>query len=322
MKIRSLVKFLFCCAVAGTGSLPALAQRMVKIAFYNVENMYDTVPEESGRDAEYTPAGRMKWDTGRYRGKLANISKVLDEIDADIVGLAEIEGERVVRDLVTTLHTDYNYIHLPGSDYRGMDVAMLYKGDKFVPERWRLLRMGASREVLYVRGELLGERIDLLVCHLPSQLNSARYRDRALAALAALADSLHRSHPNARVVLVGDFNADPSDRVMRRHLRTGEVAVDGNFPLFCPFAALASRGVGSYAYGGRWRLYDNIFLSTRLLGGGALRYRDCGIFIRPWLMDGQSVSRKGYPLRTFAGGAYLAGYSDHLPVFVSLALVE
>lgn len=292
------------------------AQETVTVAFYNVENLYDTVPSQSGRDSGYTPDGRMRWDTGRYRNKLANIARVIDGLDADIVGLAEVESEIAVRDLVMTLRTDYNYIYMTGNDARGMNLALFYKGDKFVPEEVRLVRTGATREVLYVRGELLGERIDMLVCHMPSQMNSARYRDRALAAIYELAESIQYSHRDARVVLAGDFNADPADRVMRRRFHTKEAAVDGSLPLFCPLASLASRGVGSYVYNNRWLLYDNIFLSTRFLGGAGLRYRDCGVFIRPWMLDGETVSRRGYPLRTFSSGVYLNGYSDHLPVFV------
>ena len=319
-KISGFLRIAFFCAIALLLCSTSYGRQRAMIAFYNVENLYDTIVSASGNDSDYTPGGRMKWNTDRYRNKLANISRVLDELDADIVGLAEVEGENVVRDLVMTLETDYNYIHLSGGDYRGMDLAVLYKGDKFVPEEWKLVRIGSSREVLYVRGELYGERIDLLVCHLPSQMNSTRYRDRALKSLARLACFIQENGNAARVILAGDFNTDPSERVMRRHLRSGEVAVDGNFPLFCPFASLAAKGIGSYAYDNRWRLYDNIFLSTRFLGGDVLRYDGCGIFIRPWLMDDQTVSRKGYPFRTFSSGAYLGGYSDHLPVFISLTV--
>lgn len=316
--MTGLCRFIILFAVLLSVSGVATAREVVTVAFYNVENLYDTVPHPSGRDADYTPEGKMRWDSMRYAGKLANVARVLDGMDADLVGLAEVESEIAVRDLVMTLHTDYNYVHLPGSDYRGMGLALLFKGDKFVPDEARLIRAGSSREVLYVRGELYGERIDLLACHLPSRMNGVRLRDKALASVYRLAESIHGSDGDARVVLAGDFNADPSERLMRRRFYTGEVAVDGDRPLFAPFAVLAVHGVGSYVYNNRWLLFDNIFLSTRFLGGDGFRYLDCGIFLRPWMLDGKTVSRKGYPLRTFAGGVYLGGYSDHLPVFVSL----
>ncbi len=305
--------FLLCAVPAGVW-----ARDVAKVAFYNVENLYDTVPDPSGSDADYLPGGRMKWDSVRYAAKLGNIARVLDELGADIVGLAEVESETAVRGLVVTLKTDYNYIFLSGGDDRGMDHALLYKGDKFVPDTARLMKVASSREVLYVRGELYGERVDVLVCHLPSQMNSARYRDRALASLYGLVEYIHGKDRDARVILAGDFNADPADRAMRRRFYTADVAVDGRRPLFAPLAPLAAKGVGSYVYNNRWLLYDNIFLSTRFLGGDGFRYLDSGVFLRPWMLDGETVSRKGYPLRTFAGGVYIGGYSDHLPVFVSL----
>lgn len=293
-------------------------RELATIVFYNVENFYDTIPDVSGRDSDYTPMGRIKWDSVKYSTKLVNIARVLDAIEADLVGIAEIESETAVRDLVMTLKTDYNYIFKPSGDYRGMDLALLYKGDKFVPEESRRIHSGSSRDVLYVKGELCGERIDILVCHLPSQINSARSRDQALQSLYWLASAIHDSDWEARVVLVGDFNADPADRLMRRRFFTNDVAVDGRRPLFSPLASLADRGVGSYVYNNRWLLYDNIFLSTRFLGGNGFRYFDSGVFLRPWMLDEQTVSRRGYPLRTFSSGAYLGGFSDHLPVFVSL----
>lgn len=297
---------------------PADAREVASVAFYNVENLYDTVPDASGHDADYTVGGRMRWDSVRYANKLANIARVLDGMDADLVGLAEVESEAAVRDLVATLRTDYNYIHMSGDDFRGMDQVLLYKGDKFMPEAVRLVNIGSSRGVLYVKGELYGERVDMLVSHLPSQMNSARYRDRALTAIYQLARNIHDSDTRARVILVGDFNADPADAVMRRRFYTADVAVDGNRPLFAPLAAIAAQGMGSYVYNNRWLLYDNIFLSVRFLGGDGLRYLDSGVFLRPWMLDAGTVARKGYPLRTFSGGAYLNGYSDHLPVFVKL----
>ena len=296
----------------------ASAREVVKIAFYNVENFYDTIPDPAGGDTEYLPGGTRNWDTERYSAKLTNIARVLDELDADVAGLAEIENETAVRDLVMTLRTDYNYIYLSGGDSRGMNLAVLYKGDKFVPDTARLVGIASSRKALYVRGELYGERVDVIVCHMPSQMNAARYRDRGLASLYGYVEYLHGHDRDARIILVGDFNADPADRIMKRRFHTAEVAVDGRRPLFAPLSQLAAHGVGSYVYNNRWLLYDNIFLSTRFLGGDGFRYLDSGIFLRPWMLDNETVSRKGYPFRTFAGGVYLGGYSDHLPVFVLL----
>ncbi len=295
---------------------PGRAGTPVSIGFYNVENLYDTVPSLFHDDRDYTPQGRMHWNSKRYQNKLQNLSRVIDEMSLDIIGLSEIESEQAIRDLVLTLKTDYNYIHRTTGDYRGMDLALLYKGDKFLPEEVQLIRSDASREFLYVRGELLGRRIDLLVCHLPSLLNEREYRERAMRRLYAFADSLQRNDRDACLVIMGDFNADPRDPIMRRNMHTSRKATADGMLLFNPLLTAARQGMGSYVYDNRWHLYDNIFLSGKFLIGERFAYLRSGIFIRPWLLTEGHSQRRGSPLRTFSGGNYLNGFSDHLPVFV------
>lgn len=298
------------------GALP----RKAKLAFYNVENLYDTIPSLFYDDSDYTPRGSRRWDAERYGRKLANLGRVIDQMDADMLGMCEVESEQAVRDLVTSLGTDYNYIHHTGSDRRGMDLALLYKGDRFVPDGERLVRSRSGREFLYVRGELLGQRVDVVVCHMPSQLNTREARERALTALRSFADSLHRSDPEARVVVMGDFNATPADRSMRRIFGTGRKYASGGELFLTPFSPLAAKGYGTYAFRNRWQLLDNIFLSNRLSGDSRVRYADCGIFSRGYMLGADHKNRQRYPLRTFSGGQYLGGFSDHLPVYVILEI--
>lgn len=299
-------------------SLPSAAQECVSLAFYNVENLYDTVPSVFYDDRDYTPGGRMGWGGERYGAKLRNLARVIDAMAPDVIGLAEVESERAVRELVMTLRTDYNYIHRTTGDYRGMDVALLYKGDKFILERVRQVPSASGREFLYVRGELLGERVDLVICHLPSQFNVYGRRVASLAKLYRFADSLHRADPRARMVVAGDFNANPTDRAMRRAFRTGRRVADGSVFLFGPLYPMFRRGYGSYVYRDRWNLYDNFFLDNGFLSGDGWRYDRAGIFVREWMLSPGDAGRRGYPLRTFSSGAYTGGFSDHLPVFVEL----
>ena len=288
----------------------------MSVAFYNVENLYDTVPSAFYDDRDYTPSGRMSWGEERYGTKLRHLARVIDAMSPDVIGLAEVESERAVRELVMTLQTDYNYIHRTTSDRRGMDVAVLYKGDKFIPERVRQVPSASGREFLYVRGELLGERLDLVVCHLPSQFNNYERREASLSKLYRFADSLHRSDPGARLIVTGDFNANPTDRIMRSAFRTGRRVADGSVFLFSPLYPMFRRGQGSYVYRDCWNLYDNFFLDNGFLSGEGWRYDRAGVFVREWMLSSGGGQRRGYPLRTFSSGAYTGGYSDHLPVFV------
>lgn len=305
------------------GALHAVGQERVSVAFYNVENLFDTIPSLFYDDSDYTPSGRNRWDTERYRRKTAHIARVIDEMAADVIALAEVESEEVVRDLVAALHTDYNYIHRTSGDRRGMDLALLYKGDKFFPRK-TVSVPAVGREFLHVSGRLRGVDVEIVVCHLPSNFNGSGYRSRAMQRLYDFVQELHRSRRTDRIIVLGDFNASTTDKIMRRHFATGRRVADGNFYLFNPLHEAARKGAGSYVYHDRWVLFDYIFLGSGFGSDAPMRYLRAGIFVRGYLLAGTgdasrfapgSAAGYGYPLRTFSAGKYLGGYSDHLPVF-------
>lgn len=286
-------------------ALPVSAQHTATVGFWNTENMFDTIPSaEYSDDRDYTPAAKQSWNSERYANKQRNIARILDEMSLDVVGLAEVENEGVVRDLIMTLDTDYNYIHrTAGKKPRGRDIVLLYKGDRFIPHEVRTVDSRTSRSFLYVRGALRGRRVDIVMCHLPSMLNRTAYRERAAAHLFRFADSLHAADPEAHIMIMGDFNATPRDKVIRH------TACDS---LFCPLESAAAEGKGSYGYNNRWLLYDNIYLSLRLVE----EFSRADIYIKPHLLyDDPKLKRHGYPRRTFTNGRYTDGFSDHLPVF-------
>ncbi|MDR0510211.1 MAG: hypothetical protein LBH06_03875 [Rikenellaceae bacterium] len=299
----------------------ALAQgpQPVKLGFYNVENFYDTIPSLFRDDGDFTPQGRNRWNTERYLRKTANLARVLDDMSLDVVALAEVENEAVVRDLVTTLHTDYNYIYRTTGDFRGLDVALLYKGDKLYPGRVRQIELGSTREALYVRGELHGKRIDLIICHLPSKLNNKAYQRLAMTNIHNFADSLQRCDGEAHIVVMGDMNCDPRERPMRDIFGLNTALDD----LFSPLLPEAQKGGGSYVYNSRRMMFDNIFLSRALFDlPGPIVCRSAGVFVRDYMLAAAlSGMKTGYPLRTFVGTDYVGGFSDHLPVYVILEVI-
>ena len=169
--------FLFLSASALLPQEDAAAQhRKVSAAFYNVENLFDTISSPFRNDSDFTPSGRYRWDAERYRTKLSRIARTIDDAGFDIVALAEVESERAVRDLTATLADDYNFIHRTTSDRRGIDIALLYKGDKFFPSEVSQIPSGTSREFLFVRGDLIGHETGLLSPPLEIQRQILPYR--------------------------------------------------------------------------------------------------------------------------------------------------
>lgn len=279
----------------------ASAQRPPVVMFYNVESLYDTIPSLFYNDSDYTPKGALRWNSARYQNKLRSLASVIDSVAAEIVALAEVENEGVVRDLVMTLSTDYNYIHRTSNDARGMDLAILYKGDKFFPSQIRMVESGYRRDFLYVQGKLCGERIDLIVCHLPSQLGRRENRLRAQQRLATFVDSLHRADSSARIIIAGDFNDTPSLTLKRNIMPTW------SSPLLLE---AERRGEGTIVYDGRWLMYDNFWIDPKAFPSARAQ-----VYIRRDMLSNNEGVR---PLRTFTSRAYTAGPSDHLPVILHL----
>ena len=219
MRPIRLLSVLLCATAFCCGTAAGTEPDRIRIACYNVESLFDTVPDPSAGDAEFTPHSPRRWNTERYRMKINHISRVIDDLDADLLALAEVENEAVVRDLMYAMRSDYNYIHRNSGDPRGMDVVLLYRGSRFFPTRVRqVFGRGLTRSLLTVDGELLGESVTLILCHLPSQMNAARYRAEAFRSLRRTVDSLLTGSPQRKLVVLGDFNAEPDARESRKIL--------------------------------------------------------------------------------------------------------
>src|SRR5680860_1213774 len=78
------------------------------IAFYNVENLFDTENDPFTCDDDRTPEGKDIWNTEKYEDKLKNIARVISEIGTEtaknspaVIGLCEIENLKVLEDLIS-----------------------------------------------------------------------------------------------------------------------------------------------------------------------------------------------------------------------------
>ncbi|NDE05302.1 MAG: endonuclease/exonuclease/phosphatase family protein, partial [Flavobacteriia bacterium] len=107
----------------------ALAQQTQTIAFYNVENLFDTI-DGPNDDAEFLPSAESKWDASKYEAKIAHIRQVMADLNMPMVmGVCEIENKSVLTDLIGN-DKRYGIVHYDSPDARGIDAAMLYRKDK------------------------------------------------------------------------------------------------------------------------------------------------------------------------------------------------
>tara|TARA_R110000868_G_scaffold124959_3_gene330069 strand:+ start:37695 stop:38735 length:1041 start_codon:yes stop_codon:yes gene_type:complete len=311
------------------------------IAFYNVENLFDTTNDSLIFDDDRTPEGKDNWTQARYNKKIETISKVLSEIGSDvtktspdIIGLCEVENKNVVEDLVhhTYLQTkDYGIIHFDSPDERGIDVALLYKKSAFIPNSFKSHRLllynedgfrDYTRDQLVVSGYLDNEQFYFIVNHWPSRSGGeTRSKPNRLAAAKLnkhIIDSIIKTDASARIISMGDLNDDPTSDSLKKILRTkGKTKNLEENDLFNPMEKLHKKGIGSLAYRDKWNLFDQLFFTSNLITPEKIDYTfwKALIYNPSYLID-QSGRYKGYPLRTYAGGSYVGGYSDHFPVYM------
>ena len=313
------------------------------IAFYNLENLFDTQNDTLIFDDDRTPEGKDKWTTERFNNKIANLAQVLSEIGAetsntspDVIGVCEVENKQVLLDLIShpfLREKNYGIVHFDSPDERGIDVALLYKKNVFVPLNFNSRRLllfdddderNYTRDQLVVEGVLDGETVFLIVNHWPSrsggELRSRPYRLQAAKLNKRIIDSIRRIDVTAKIIGMGDFNDDPVDPSLKKVLGVkGKKNRLDSLDLFGPMEKLFKKGFGSLAYRDRWNLFDQIYMTSNLINksSDSFKYWKTGIFTPPYLMDAKGTY-KGYPLRTYAGGSYVGGYSDHFPVYIYL----
>jgi predicted extracellular nuclease len=313
------------------------------IAFYNVENLFDTINNPNTFDDDRTPKGKDRWTAKNYYDKLAKLGETINLIGRKeslqaptIIGLAEIENRAVLEDLVASSEMQknaYGIIHFDSPDARGIDVAMLYKKNVFIPLNFKkhalyiidsqTNKQQYTRDQLVVSGLLEGEKISFIINHWPSrrggEARSAYKRIAAAELNKKIIDSLYIRNSNALIINMGDFNDDPTNKSLKEVLKgsTRQHAIDSLF-MYNPMLKMHKKGMGTLAYRDSWNLFDQLLLSPSLAKkNDGLYFWKAGIF-NPDMLITQKGRYKGYPFRSYANGNYVGGYSDHFPVYIIL----
>jgi hypothetical protein len=209
MKMKHFLASFVMLFAVNQGFTQAKNFKIQTIAFYNVENLFDTINDPKINDDEYTPT--RGWTNKNYRKKLDNLSRVIPEIGTGenqknapvVIGLCEVENRGVLEDLIKhpkMVPHGYSIIHFDSPDKRGIDTALLYQSKFFTPTSYTniplLIYRDAeeqkkaeekeeegddktvadtkskrvyTRDQLLVTGYLDGEEISFIVNHWPSR---------------------------------------------------------------------------------------------------------------------------------------------------------
>ena len=315
------------------------AQKSVRVVFYNLENCFDCIDDEGKNDGQFTPEGDYHWTEKRYQTKLRHLSQALAAAGQDgfpdIVGMAEIENEGVLQQLLRTanMSRDYRYVYHESPDKRGIDVCFVYNRFRFrlLETHWFAVypkgSRHSSRDILYVKGRLADRRdIHFFVCHWPSRYGGAKEsepgRFQAAQVVKFRTDSIMAADSRARILIMGDFNDEPTDLSLMRELQarpdTCRCRPAELYNLMWQLA-VSDQKPKSYKYQGRWSELDQIIVSSALYRSPELRPRS-GVLAKDFLLTEDTRYMGVKPFRTYNGRSWLGGYSDHLPVWADIPL--
>lgn len=299
---------------------------------YNVENLFDTIDDPEKIDEEFTPESKKQWTEKRYEQKLSDLAKVISNVNTKslpaIIGLEEIENQKVLEDLVaqpSLKKGNYAIAHYESPDKRGIDVALLYNPKilKLIHSEALHVNPGfATRDILHAEGKIGGENFHIYVNHWPSRIGGTEQSEpHRIAAANVLKESIDKvlaANPNANIVVMGDMNDEPQNKSIYETLGAKLPSEESRLVNLMLPADLKDEG--TYNFRGNWNMLDNLIVSKSLLDSNGLKVSDNigHIFHQPWM---EYISKKNgdmSPNRTYGGPNYYGGVSDHFPVYFTL----
>lgn len=315
-----------------SSEVPLVRHDMQTIAFYNCENLFDVYDDKRINDNDFTPHSVKKWTYQRYENKLRKLSFAISNIGREetgkhpaIVGLAEVENAKVVKDLIKQDNLSdchYNYIHYNSLDRRGIDVALIYDRTAFKVTHSETFSVDLvnpldnslelTRDILLVSGFLDGEKIHVIANHWSSRREGEKETEyRRLTSSGKLGDiigALKKEDANAKIVIIGDFNDEPFSSSIR--------ALEEAHQLHNTMKTVRSFSRGTTIHNRKWNLFDQILVSINFFKGSEnqMEFFKADIFDADFLKIFRG-RYKGTPYRTYVGKKYAGGYSDHFPVY-------
>lgn len=315
----------------------------ISVAFWNVQNLFDTVDDPDKNDEEYLPSGDREWTSEKLDTKLYNLSRIIRSMNndksPDILGVCEVEHQHLLDSLVSKFLHDKNYktAYLESPDGRGIDNGLIYNSDLFSllfvkGDTVILDDKYPTRLVLYAG--LLTKANDTLhvyVNHWPSRRGGAAEsepnRIRAAETVRASVDKNFEMNSESKIIIIGDFNDEPNNVSILNSLKATPFYCDTTryienlselYNLAYPSFA---DGLGTYKYRDDWNMLDQVIVSGALINSEDIYYL-CNSFevYKPEVMVTKSGKYEGTPFPTFGGRTYLGGYSDHFPVVTKFIL--
>ncbi len=314
----------------------------LKIASYNVENLFDMQNNRTEYKA-YKP-NKHNWTRQNFQKKLLNISEVICDINADIIGLQEIENENVLKLLKKSLRQVgciYNYHAISHKYMSAIQVAILSKIPIQNSKEIVVNRKLKYRNILETKFMIDNNPFYIFNNHWASKRSAEATR---ILSARALKKRLLTLPPNAEYILLGDFNNDYDEylHIEAKHNNTkGRTSINhvlksinteekfvrknhlsrNTFSHYNLWLDLPNYKRWSHNFYGKKQALDSILLPHSLFDGKGMDYveNSFNVFKRNYLFH-----KKGYIFRwEYKKSKHKGrGYSDHLPIVANFSTTK
>ena len=315
------------------------AQENFRVMFYNCENFFDTTDDPQKNDNDFIPTSTHFWTFGRYKEKQRHVAQVITAVGGwetpTLVGLCEVENDSVIYALThysPLRELNYRFVVTNSPDRRGINVALLYQRDQFrllssVSHRIHLDR--PTRDILHVTGKVSnGDTLDVFVCHFPSRLGgeneTEELRNTVARELRKQADSIQSIRKNPSIVMMGDFNDYPTNESLLQVVGAKSPTDTSARYVNLMLPLVGKSDLGSHKFEGEWGILDQIMVNRNVLNSSRIRAKKPvgNIYRADFLLQDDNKYGGKRPHRTYEGFKYAGGYSDHLPVWVDLEVLN
>jgi len=328
----SLLLFLSC----------SLYSTNLKIASYNVENLFD-LQKDGTEYREYVPY-RHNWNQKTFKKKLINTAEVICDVNADIIGLQEVENKHVLKLLQKTLRKigcHYKYLAITHKKHSAIQIAVLSKIPIVNVKEIVVNRKLGFRPILEVKFRVDNHPFFVYVNHWKAKSSPESYRIRSAKVLR---DRLKSLPKESEYILLGDFNADYDEYL---HLdpkhndsrgRTGINHILHSIDSLSNMVRVGSLNSNRFSHYNLWlelpnyrrwshNFYgdkeglDSILLPYTLFNGKGLEYLPHTFNV---LKKSYLFHKKGYIYRwLYQNNRHVGkGYSDHLPIFATFSTTQ
>ena len=289
---------------------------------------------------EYIPY-KHGWNQQKFSKKLLNISEVICEINADIIGLQEVENKNVLQKLQQSLRRVgcvYKYSAISHKKYSAIQVAVLSKFPIKAKKEIIVNRALGYRNILEVKYIFNNRPLFIYINHWKSK--SSKESKRMVSA-RALKKRLNILPKGSEYILLGDFNSDYNEykHMEKKHNDTfGKTGInhvlktinsDGKFIRPSSFKEnyfehynlwleLVNYKRWSHNFYGNKQGLDAILLPYTLFDGKGMDYIANSFYV---LKKDYLFHKKGYIFRwEYKHKRHQGrGYSDHLPIVASFS---